>query len=455
MKRKINLILLAFLGLSVTSCDLINPNTSSSSSESVSSIESSKDSVSSSLKDSSSEDSSNDISSEDSSSSSEESSNIISSEIISSEISSSEETSSESSSSEEIVLNYYTVTWKNYNGDVLELDENVLEGTIPSYDGTTPTKEGNGNLSYVFKGWSPSLSEVISNVIYTATFVEKDNSFNGEGIQPIISEDQKTVKYGFYPQSNVNDSSLISELNKLEANDNGWYLYEGKYYAKKQAIVYNNESYQFNNGSPIVNGNSYWFECEPIVWNIIDVNENEYVLLSSVLLDTSSYYNNYLNRTIDSKIVYSNNYKESLIRSFLNDEFYNSAFLFNSSYIQSIEVDNGVLTTDSNTNKYICENTNDKVYLLSYSDYLNSYYNFDSKNGLSTSRTCVTSDYARASGAWVNTTAAYKNNGTYWTRSPSSDYYYCSSNVNSGGYLTNYAIDGTNHCIRPCITISI
>ncbi len=49
----------------------------------------------------------------------------------------------------------YTVTWKNYDGTVLETDKDVLEGTMPEYNGDVPTKEG-----FNFSGWSPELSEV-------------------------------------------------------------------------------------------------------------------------------------------------------------------------------------------------------------------------------------------------------------------------------------------------------
>ena len=34
---------------------------------------------------------------------------------------------------------YYKVTWLNYDQTVLEVDENVKKGTIPSYDGKAPT----------------------------------------------------------------------------------------------------------------------------------------------------------------------------------------------------------------------------------------------------------------------------------------------------------------------------
>ncbi|HOH58502.1 MAG TPA: leucine-rich repeat protein [Bacilli bacterium] len=63
---------------------------------------------------------------------------------------------------------YYTVTWLNYNGDLLELDVSVPQGTMPSYDGEIPTR----GADFVFKGWDPKLEPVTKNVTYTARFEE-------------------------------------------------------------------------------------------------------------------------------------------------------------------------------------------------------------------------------------------------------------------------------------------
>ena len=76
-------------------------------------------------------------------------------------------------------------------------------------------------------GWSNSISEVTSDVTYTAKFIQMSSSDWVAGIQPVVSEDGKTIQYGFYPQSNVNDQSLINVLNTLTPSEvNGWYFYD-------------------------------------------------------------------------------------------------------------------------------------------------------------------------------------------------------------------------------------
>ena len=64
----------------------------------------------------------------------------------------------------------YTVTWMNYNGAILETDNNVPYGTVPTYDGTTPQRIGDSRFDYVFKGWSPEVGPVTGDVTYVAAF---------------------------------------------------------------------------------------------------------------------------------------------------------------------------------------------------------------------------------------------------------------------------------------------
>lgn len=272
---------------------------------------------------------------------------------------------------------------------------------------------------------------------------------------PILSEDNKTVTYGMYPQTVETNEEILEQLDQVFVNQDAIYQLNDKYYVKTTSNVFKGESYTFNNGNSIINNNEYWFRCEPIVWNVISNNDNVYYLLSSLLLDTAFYQNNYDERTINDTKIYSNNYEYSYIRNWLNSEFYSLAFMLNDTCIIEETIDNSAKSTDDLNNKYCSNDTKDKVYLPSYDDYLNSNYNFDSTNNLSNTRTCKTTDYSRVKGAWYSKDNGYEFNGTYWTRSPSSKYSYTAKTVNSGGFISDYAVDGTSHCVRPAISVYI
>ena len=78
-------------------------------------------------------------------------------------------------------VNKYTVTWKNYDGNLLDTDE-VSYGDKPEYNGPTPTREGNAQYTYTFNDvWNPEITNettVTGNTEYTAVFTEKTNEYD-------------------------------------------------------------------------------------------------------------------------------------------------------------------------------------------------------------------------------------------------------------------------------------
>ena len=67
-------------------------------------------------------------------------------------------------------INYFTIKWVDDKGTLLEMDQNVPEGSIPSYDGPAPIKEEDDLFTYVWKGWSPEIYAANKDETYTATF---------------------------------------------------------------------------------------------------------------------------------------------------------------------------------------------------------------------------------------------------------------------------------------------
>ena len=121
-------------------------------------------------------------------------------------------------------LKKYTVTWKNWDGTILETDVDVTYGTTPTYNRSNPTKAADAQYSYTFYGWSPSVSAVAGDVTYTAIFANERNSFtvtwkNWDGT---ILEVDKNVPRGSIPTYNGNDPTK-------DGDANAFYKWEGKW----------------------------------------------------------------------------------------------------------------------------------------------------------------------------------------------------------------------------------
>ncbi len=261
------------------------------------------------------------------------------------------------------------------------------------------------------------------------------------GITPVVDEENRTLTYGLYPQTHVSNADTIAALDALtEKEENGWYLYDGEYYVKSSASPFE-EDYKFSDGTTIVNKTEYWFKCELITWNILTSNDGTYSLYSNKLLDVQRYDDGYCK------------YDVSEIRTWLNDGFLNTAFNLGSSYIQIVDVDNSSDTTDilnSNPNSYRCDNTSDKVYMLSFNDYLNEDYGFPSGRDSTSSRTCKPTDYALANHCEIS-----NGNGSYWTRSPYSGKSTSVWMVQYNGEVLAVNVGLSNNGVRPAITIKL
>ena len=71
----------------------------------------------------------------------------------------------------------FNVNWLNEDGTVLETDENVEYGTIPTYDGEHIIKESDVQYCYTFIGWSPEVAPLESDMTYTAQFVYNEPTY--------------------------------------------------------------------------------------------------------------------------------------------------------------------------------------------------------------------------------------------------------------------------------------
>ncbi len=99
----------------------------------------------------------------------------------------------------EATVNQYTVTWQNEDGTVIK-SVKLDYGTIPAYSGVTPSKQGDAQFSYAFKGWDPEPSKVTGDATYTAQFEQRTNEYTVRWLDDdgkVLKSD--TVRYGDAP----------------------------------------------------------------------------------------------------------------------------------------------------------------------------------------------------------------------------------------------------------------
>ena len=76
-----------------------------------------------------------------------------------------------------------SIIWKNYDGTVLEVDENVSYGSMPSYDGEIPIREDDSQYTYIFDSRSPEISVAVESCVYIATFKREERVILLDGIE--------------------------------------------------------------------------------------------------------------------------------------------------------------------------------------------------------------------------------------------------------------------------------
>lgn len=274
-------------------------------------------------------------------------------------------------------------------------------------------------------------------------------------LNPVIDKDANTVEFGLYPQTRVLDEELIASLNTLQpSKTNGWYLYLNNYYAKIKGKIatYEVETRpswykQFSNGEEMIDGQEYWFKCEPIIWDIITKNDNDYIIKTHYLLDAHRFDDD------------SNDYSQSEIRTWLNGEFFDTAFaLYNKSKVLISEVDNSASQTDESSVSLACENTFDKVYLKSFAEInpkANTSSSFPKADKNNEARM---TDYAFAHGGYKITEDM---GGGFWLRSPSLRSFQNRSEKPDAWYVESKFcnvltddVDMTDLVVQPIIKIS-
>ena len=187
---------------------------------------------------------------------------------------------------------------------------------------------------------------------------------------------------------------------------------------------------------------------EPIEWLVLDVQGSEALILSRYGLDTQQY-------NIEMTSI---TWEECTLRSWLNGTFLNKAFTAQEQTgILLTNVDNSDLRHDG-WNTGGGNNTQDKVFLLSYEE-ANEYLGVTDGDRMNMKSRVVPTDYAIQQGAYTigaYKTAEGKAPGWWWLRSPGINQLRAAI-VDYAGSAEFYStsVDTDRGCVRPVLWINL
>lgn len=335
----------------------------------------------------------------------------------------------------------YDVTFKNefgYSRTVIVESGDTIDGGL-----YIPSRPDENGIHYRFVGWDFDFNTSI---------------FRNYSIYPVWQEFDGNIfmNFGSYPQTYVNDEATINNLKTLEnANDNRAILeYDENGDGVKEkfmALETDREVKSISNGDIIKPGINY-FRFEPISWMILSDNNGEKKLFSEHVLDASPFEAegyDYFDVENGINVRRYDDYSKSDIREFVTNDFYNIAFSESEkSQILTTFVDNSEAVYGYEEVKYTCEDTYDKVYLISYiesrSDFL---YDYGLKGAKATDfSACLNiADFSYNASDYGTVSYRTRNGGLY-----SGESAYRIYGTSGAGVLCT-----TNIGIRPAINISL
>ena len=222
------------------------------------------------------------------------------------------------------------------------------------------------------------------------------------------------IQFGTYPQTRVDETPELKAAAEAAVwTSYGYYTGTGQYYGpmwssdymrftdffyageKYRAVFFSlyrkdytgyiadtstYSTYQDDNG--YMTDEIYYFKYEPLIWRVLDPETG--FITCEMLIDAQAYQNTIFVQNNhfwqdDSMLLPVTNYETSSIRSWLNFDFYETAFSDEQkTNIRSTTIDNSGYVNYETGNAYSGSMpTNDKVFLLSQSDVENQSYEID------------------------------------------------------------------------------
>ena len=275
-------------------------------------------------------------------------------------------------------------------GDYAFYDCNSIAITIPN------------SVTNIGKG---AFADSSFKIYYAGTPDEWDKIYKYYLFDGVIHFSNNYIYFGYYPQTLKADDVTLSSW----TSSDGYYQgSDGFYYAKVEASPYQS-GYKFSTGTNIDDETVYYFKVEPIRWKIIQKSDGKSLIMCDSIIANMAYdYGG------------DNRYNLSDVRTWLNNKFLKEAFsTYQQGLILTTTVNNSAYSTGYNSNSYACQDTSDKIFLLSYAEAISSTYGFSTTySAYDSARRMKTSDYARATGAWMSLDSNYYGNGYWWLRSP-------------------------------------
>ena len=249
---------------------------------------------------------------------------------------------------------YYTVTFNTMGGSHITRQEVLYQARVQLP--LDPTKTG-----YSFYKWYTDQdfnnafdidSEITADTTLYAFWIDNSITYKfHETVERLTAGTNGTmgttgeyVLFGDYPQSFLENTVTVDENKTIKMGNT-------TVYGGSDGCLY----YKYS-GS--------YFKIEPIKWRVISRDENNIVvLLAENILDISkfnSYYRNFI-------------YTNSLIQNFLNTHFLSEAFTVSAqNYIEITTIDSDSTTYSDNGEEQYLYYSEDKIYLLKYSELFNS-----------------------------------------------------------------------------------
>lgn len=387
------------------------------------------------------------------------------------------------------------ITYTYLSGSEGKFSDGTTEKVIKGLYGAPVSAPSVTSATHYFGGWftsdnaAPGSTYGEEDLILTVKWTPKATSVFNWYETPVDAESGEVataastyVYFGVFPKTVLPESSGVTvdetEIKIMGANT--YYMgNDGNWYEKVTENRDGSSGYIYSDGTTVKHksaASTRYFKVEPIKWKVLTTDYNgtgrALLLAEDILTANVPYYDVSLSeRTIGGNTVYANNYKYSTIRAYLNgayesdDEqtktyegkgFLQTAFTSSARLlIAETEVDNRAETTGYNEStyatKYACENTTDKIFLLSESEVINSDYGFDSNPYVSiATRNRVPTDYAKANHAYQNDGSG----GTWRLRSPYYDDSYYALGVCDRGGHSHSTVNVTSDGVVPALSIS-